>query len=186
VVDRENGGNDTSEELLRRFNLIDVESRDVIDFFFLGWSRPQSDAPRVAFNLAEFQSCKESLRRAGVRDFGGYADLFLFDAWLQNERVWLDFPNAIHVDLAEEVSSKRMVNIGGFLEALLQSAEDIRKDAALRASAVIRISDRLGLATAKRSALRFVLDKWGKIIGANSLAALATRRVGPAVDLAQL
>jgi hypothetical protein len=186
VLDRANGGDNIGEELIRRFNLIDVESRNVIDFYFLGWNSTPGGAQPLAFNLEAFQSCRDALRRAGVRGFGGYADLLLFDAWLRGQRVSLDFEQALHIDLAEAVSSKRIANIGGFLEGLIQATQEIRKDADLGASAVVRISDKLGLATARRSMLEFVLDKWGKIIGANALLPLATVRIGPQLDLARL
>ena len=185
VLDRENGGNETAEELIRRFNLIDAESRDLIDFFFMGWRRSDSAPSRVTFDLSAFQSCREALRKGGVGGFGGYADLFIFDAWLRDQRVLLDFEHALHIDLAESVSAKRIPSVGKFLEGLLQSIEEIRKEAAMDRSSVIRISDHLGLATAKHSILQVLLDKWGSIIGAGSLMDLATRRVGPTVDLAK-
>jgi hypothetical protein len=184
VLDRANGGDATADELVRRFKLIDAESRNIIDFFFLGWGPSPDTSPPLSFDLNAFQSCRKALKRAGVKGFGGYADLLLFDAWLRGQRVSLDFEHALQIDLAEAVSLKRMANIGGFLEGLLQATEEIRKDANL--GPVARISDKLGLAVAGRSILGFVLDKWGKIIGANSLLPLATRRVGPQVDLARI
>jgi hypothetical protein len=186
VLDRANGGNSIADELLRRFNLIDAESRDIIDFFFLGWSRSQSDPGLLVFDLQAFQACRTALLNSGVVAFGGYADLLLFDVWLKNDRVFLDFEHAMHIDLAECVSSRRVPNVGGLLEGLLHSAEEIRSDVRHDSSVVLRISDQLGLATAKSSVLHFVLEKWGKIVGANSLLPLATRRLGPCVDLAQV
>jgi hypothetical protein len=186
VLDRDNGGNDVGDELIRRFNLLDAESRDVIDFFFLGWARPQGDSAPLTFNLAAFQSSRDALHAAGIGDFGGYADLFLFDAWLRGDRIVLDFEKALHIDLAEAIAAKRFANIGGFLEGLVRAAHALRQDAVLPSGAVIRISDKLGLATAKQSVLDFFLDKWGKVIGATSLLPLATRRVGPSVDLADI
>jgi len=184
VLDRASGGNTIGDEVIRRFSLLDLESRNIIDFFFLGWGRSKSSS--LTFDLKAFQSCRDALHKAGVSGFGGYADLLLFDAWLRHERVSLDFENALHIDLAESVANKRIVSAGSFLEGLLQAAEEIRTDGSLNSRVVIRISDKLGLATAKRSILHFVLEKWGKIIGANSLVELATRRVGPVVDLAGL
>ena len=186
VLDTANGGDSTGEELIRRFNLMDLESRDVIDFFFLGWQLSPGGSQPLTFDLAAFLSCRDALKRAGVKGFGGYADLLLFDAWLRKGRVILDFEQALHIDLAEALTLKRMTNVGGFLEGLLEATEEIRKDADIGASATVRISDKLGLATAGRSMLGFVLDKWGKILGANSLLSLATRRVGPKVDLAKI
>jgi len=51
---------------------------------------------------------------------------------------------------------------------------------------VYHISDRLGLAIAKKSILRYFLEKWGGIIGAKTLEAVAVRKIGPRVDLSHL
>ena len=101
-------------DLIRRFAFLDVESRRVVDFFLLGWSgRDQTPV----FNLNDFQACRTTLRSVGVREFGGYADLILFDAWLRGEKVELDFTRAIHIDLAEAIAKQRILNIGGFLQS---------------------------------------------------------------------
>jgi len=186
LLDQANGGNAVGEEIVRRFNLIDVESRNVIDFYFMGWSRGKSEPFALEFDLSAFQACRQALSKVGVESFGGYADLLLFDAWLRSGRVSLDFSHALHIDLADALASKKINSAGGFLEGLLQAAEGIRDDASSDSSAVIRISDKLGLAVAKRSILDFVLDKWGKIIGGSSLVPLAVRRAGSVVDLAKL
>jgi hypothetical protein len=186
LLDESNGGNAVGDEIVRRFNLIDAESRKVIDFYFMGWSRSKSDPAALAFDLNAFQACRQALSKAGVKGFGGYADLLLFDAWMRSGRVSLDFEHALHIDLAEAIASKKILSAGGFLEGLLQAAEDVRNDADAQSSAVIRISDKLGLAFAKRSILDFVLDKWARIIGGSSLIPLATRRAGPVVDLAKI
>jgi hypothetical protein len=186
VLDRDNGGDGTSDELVRRFNFIDVESRDVIDYFFLGWRHSEVTPTQLVFDLSAFQSCREALQKVGIGGFGGYADLLLFDAWLRRGRAVLDFEHALHVDIAEAVAAKRIINVGKFLEDLTLAASRVRDEASLDTSVVYRMSDQLGLATARQSVLDFVLDKWGKIIGAASLLPLATRRIGPAVDLAQV
>ena len=41
----------------------------------------------------------------------------------------------------------------------------------------------LGLAVAKSSILDFVLEKWGKIIGAKKLKQLAIQNLGPSIAL---
>jgi hypothetical protein len=186
VLDHENGGDQTGAELIRRFNFIDVESRNVIDFFFLGWKRSKSTPTQLTFDLTAFQCCREAFQKVGVTAFGGYADLLLFDAILSNGRAVLDFEHALHVDLAEAVASKRITKVGKFVEELTLAASKVRGETCSDIGLVYRISDQLGLAVAKKSALDFVLNKWGKIIGGGSLLPLATRRVGPKVDLAKV
>jgi hypothetical protein len=44
------------------------------------------------------------------------------------------------------------------------------------------ISDKLGLAIAKRSILDFVFETWGKLIGAKKLEAVAIRNIGKSAD----
>jgi len=52
--------------------------------------------------------------------------------------------------------------------------------------AVWNISDKLGLATAKQSIIDFILKRWGEVIGAKKLKAIATRNIGPDVNLYDL
>jgi hypothetical protein len=37
VLDHKNGGDSTSEELIRRFRMLDLISENIIDFYYLGW-----------------------------------------------------------------------------------------------------------------------------------------------------
>jgi hypothetical protein len=85
VLDQAHGGDATAEEIQRRFRFLDVESRDVIDFHLLGW-QSQADGT-LAFDLASFQSCRDDLLRAGVRKFGGYADILIFDVCYRDGRI---------------------------------------------------------------------------------------------------
>jgi len=114
LLDQANGGNAVGEEIVRRFNLIDVESRNVIDFYFMGWSRGKSEPFALEFDLSAFQACRQALSKVGVESFGGYADLLLFDAWLRSGRVSLDFSHALHIDLADALASKKSTAQGAF------------------------------------------------------------------------
>jgi hypothetical protein len=187
VLDEANGGNSTAEELIRRFGFLDLESRQVIDFYFLGW-RVQEDRS-LAFDLGAFQACRDALRTAGVREFGGYADLILVDAWLRANTVSLDFEQAIRIDLFEAATERRIANVGGFLQSLIQATEQVRVHASRGGGGdglVERISDRLGVAIGKASLVDYILETWGRVIGGRKLMAVATRRVGPVVDLKTL
>jgi hypothetical protein len=184
VLDEANGGDDTASEIIRRFNFLDVESRNVIDFYFLGWRKRREPPPPLEFDLGAFAAHRDALKAAGVRMFGGHADLVLVDARYAGGRVDLDFTNALHIDLAAAVTAERVTSAGGFLQGLIDAAEQIRTGPPLQGGITYQISDRLGLAVAKQSLLDYVLETWGKIIGAQRLSMLAVRKIGPAVDLA--
>ena len=85
VIDEENGGNAIAREVVNRFNLLDRESKDAIDFFFLGWGKDPTG--KLRFNLNAFMQCRDSLQKIGVKKFGGIADLFVLDAWYRGARV---------------------------------------------------------------------------------------------------
>lgn len=183
VVDEKNGGDQTAQEIVKRFGLLDVESRNVIDFFFLGWNKQPDGA--LAFSLEAFSECREALRNAGVTGFGGNADLYVLDAWYRQDKVDLDFTRAIHLDMAEAAAKGTIERVGSFLQGLMAAAEGVRS-AGTAPGVVFQISDRLGLASAKQSLLDYLLGKWGELIGAKKLAQIAIRPVGRVVDLSRL
>ncbi len=180
LIDRENGGDATADELAKRFNLLDSESRDIIDFHFAGWKRAGKS---IEFSLDAFSQFREALRDAGVQSFGGNADLILVDAAWNGGDVALAFDEAIHVDLAEAVRRQRFPNLGAFLQTMIDTASGVRADAKSTGSPVDAISDRLSVTLGGRSVLAYFLEKWGAIIGASALASLAVKRVGRRVSL---
>jgi hypothetical protein len=188
LVDEANGGDATAQELAARFNLLDAESRNVIDFYFLGWHK----CPRekgICFSLEAFSEFRAALREAGVGRFGGNADLVLVDAALAPGGVSLDFSSAIRVDLSAGAAREDFPTLGGFLQGIVAAADELRAGAASAAGAespVFTISDKLGLAMAKESLLDAFLDKLGAIIGAKKLAAVAVRDLGPKLSLDEL
>jgi len=188
VIDKDNGGDDTADEVLRRFFLVDAESCDVIDFYFAGWQLADTDSlkKRLVFDVDAFASVREALRNAGMGRFGGYADLVLLDAHYADGRVQLDFTRAIHVDLSEALKTKKIASVASFLEALIDAAHRLRDSAAAdpELGETWWISDHLALAIAKKSIWQYILDKWGQVIGANKIDAVCVRRVGRSVDLA--
>jgi hypothetical protein len=184
VVDKANGGDGIAQEVVQRFRLLDAESRDIIDFHFLGWTMSPDRSPR--FSLDAFNGCRDALRAKGVNGFGGNADLYVLDAWLRGGVVAeLDFSDAIHVDLSTAATRKVFPTLGGFLQSLIEAAEAVRATAP-RDGVSFRISDRLQLASAKQSLLDFFLDTWAKAIGGAKVRDLVTRGVGPKLDLASL
>ncbi len=189
VVDKANGGDATAEELVARFNLLDFESRKVIDFYFLGWqpASPEGRYKGIRFDLEEFASCRSTLAKVGLRKFGGNADLILVDALYDGQRAHLNFSSAIHMDLSRAVAERDIPSLGGFLQSLIDTAASVAESRAAGSDGhVFSISDKLGLAVARASILEFILKKLGEVIGAKKLASLAVRDIGPKVDLASL
>jgi hypothetical protein len=183
VVDKENGGDATAEELVSRFELLNFESRNVIDFYFLGWS--QDFSGKLNFRLADFERFRSFLLEKGIKQFGGNADLILVDAHYKDSNVNLNFQQAIRIDLSTSSEEGHFSTLGSFLQSIIDAAEQVEADrqGALARGLVFSISDRLGLAVAKSSILDFVLEKWGKIIGARKLKQLAVQNLGPCIPL---
>ena len=186
VIDQMNGGDITAQELVRRFNLLDIESKNIIDFYFLGWELVNNDRLEgIKFNFDAYKACRESLKSLGIKSFGGNADLILLDAEWSKKGIILHFDEAIHIDLSRGVSEKDFPTLGQFLQSLVDAAEKTRTD--LKASTtrgyVYHISDDLGIAIAKKSLLNFILEKWGNFIGAKKLSSVAIRNLAPSVNL---
>jgi hypothetical protein len=203
VVDEANGGNATAKELVKRFNLLHEESRTAIDFYFLGWewSDATDHSKGIKFNLKSFERCRKILKDAGIHKFGGNADLILVDVRCKFKVIKRDLKNgmhtvgpiqeqfnfheAIYVNLATSLSNKHIPSLGDFLQSIIDAAESLQSGAP-RSRAVYSISDKLGIATAKRSLLGFFLKTWGAIIGADKLETLAVRDLGPDLDISEL
>jgi hypothetical protein len=185
VIDERNGADDTAKELVRRFALLDSESGNVLDFYFLGWRQSADPSKGLEFDLAAFEGFRDAFRRNGIKEFGGNADLILCDAWYRKPRVFLDFTCSLHINLSDAVKKGKIDKLGSFLETLIDATNDLRSVKS-GDSITFRISDKLGLAVARQSILEFLLEKWGKLIGAKKLEILATRNIGPRVDLAAL
>jgi hypothetical protein len=200
VIDQENGGGVTGDELVRRFHLLHHESKHAIDFYFLGWHwRDVNDPSKgIVFNLKSFANCREAFKQLGIKTFGGSADLILVDARYHSrvgpkdglgrdrprgyQDIDLNFPEAVQINLATGREKNEIPPLGEFLQSIVAVAESLheRGDSS---HPVYSISDSLGLATAKRSFLDFILKKWGAVIGADKLASLAVRNLGPVVTL---
>lgn len=184
IVDKANGGDGIAQEVALRFGLLDSESRNVIDFHFVGWTMGEDGVPK--FDLKAFGKCRDALRNKGVRGFGGNADLYIVDAWLRNGTLAeLDFEDAIYVDLSTANARKVFPTVGGFLQALIEAAEAVRA-AAPQGGITFRISDKLLLAAGTQSLIDFVLDTWAKAVGGSRIKDLVTRGVGPRLDLKSL
>ena len=90
LVDKANGGDATAEELARRFRLLGLESRNVVDFYFLGWDGGDEEGTALVFDLNGFTESRNAFRDAGVRSFGSDADLILCDAHFDQGMVTID------------------------------------------------------------------------------------------------
>ncbi len=186
AIDKEHGGDATAEELVNRFGLLDFESRNVIDFYFLGWHRSEEGDPhKIAFDLAAFEGCRQAFRQMGVEQFGGNSDLLLVDAHYEDGEASLRFAEAIRIDLSVSSEDKIFPTLGSFLQSIIQTAAEIKKNPGPKGP-VFTLSDKLGLVMARKSLLDTFLEKFGALIGAKKLAAVAVRNLGPAIQLRDL
>src|ERR1044071_8772925 len=108
VIDAENGGDVTAQELVKRFNLLHCSSQNIIDFYFLGWewNDTAERSKGIRFNPTSFLSCRDALSTVGVSNFGGNADLILVDAHCDPfvpNGITLNFREAIHVNLSSSI-----------------------------------------------------------------------------------
>jgi hypothetical protein len=186
VLDTKNGGDPTAQELIRRFQLLDKESSNAIDFYFLGWSSA-GEPENLTFDLTAFEEFRDSLKKNGIHNFGGNADLIILDALLKNGRLLLDFSNVLHIDLSEAIKSGTVDTLGRFLQGIVdlgnRFVDEMSDDGK---SPTVWISDQLGLAIAKRSMLTFILERFGKVVGGAMLLQSVTRRAGPPIDIANM
>jgi hypothetical protein len=204
VVDEENGGDTTAQELVKRFNLLHVESQNAIDFYFLGWEwKLYGDRSKgIRFNPESLHSCRKALKSVGIRTSGSNAELILVDAVFEEtlgsydedgtrsirypSSIELNFKEAMYVNLSKSKDDKNIPSVGDFLQSIITAAEDVREASENSKGCVFSISDKLGLATAQESFLDYIFDKWGKIIGAKKLSAVTVRDIGPVVELNSL
>jgi hypothetical protein len=193
LLDKENGGDATAEEIQRRFKILNFESGNVIDFYFLGWHPTEShlleESGNIQFSLRAFKEFRTLLRNLGIKKFGGNADLILVDAHIgKNSEPKLNFSKAIYIDLARQMAENNFPTLGGLLQSIIDAADDVRKSqkSAEKRGVVYSISDKLGIAFAKQSILQFFLNKYGKIIGAKRLAAVSIQNLAPDVTWSTL
>ena len=185
VVDKPNGGDATAEELSTRFRYLDLESQYILDFYFFGWHADATAKGGISFDLENFIHSRNAFRDVGVKKFGGYADLILCNASYDQGKVHLEFSEAIYIDLALALKKGTITTLGGFLQAIIETSRELRMGAS-DLPTVAGISDRLGLAIARKSILDYILDTWAKAIGGSRLREIATRRIGSNVDLKRL
>lgn len=143
VVDEENGGDATAQELVKRFNLLHVESQNAIDFYFLGWEwRWEGNRSKgIQFNPEYLRLCRDALRTAGVKTSGGNAELILVDAVFEGtlgpygedrsqgifypSGIALNFKEAIYVNMSKSRDEKEIPSVGDFLQSIIQAAKDV-------------------------------------------------------------
>lgn len=195
VIDKENGGNEVSDELLRRFHLIGKSSSSFIDFYYLGWIDydllnqvgDDSEINSPEFCLPDFNAIKETFRKEyRINCFNGYADLLLVDVELDDSgeynKIYFNFQDAIHVDLSKAIKSNDIQSLGEFMERLIDAAKNYREES-VNSNSVAHISNKLGILYSKENIVRYIFDKWGKLVGMNNLWHFATSRVGERMEI---
>jgi hypothetical protein len=188
LADQAHGGELTAQELAKHFKLSDFESRNLVDFYFLGWSvaGAKDGAREPQFDDRSYQGFRQALRAAGVRDSGGNADLILVDACYLAGTVRLNFSAAIRLDLAAARRQKQFASVAGVLQSMLDAIAGLRSRGRADFGADFRLSDALGLAVAKQSLVDWLFAGWGAFLGARNVADLTVRDLGPDLRLMDL
>jgi hypothetical protein len=193
VIDKENGGNDVCDEIVRRFRLLGAASKSYMDFYYLGWvdydyiNQVDKDDGSLYFCMSDFDAIKEAFRKEyRIRCFNGYADLLLVDVELDDtgthNKVYFNFQDAVSIDMSKAIKSGDIPSLGEFMERLIEAAASFRSEND-QGSSVAFISDTLGIMYAKENVIRYVFKKWGEIVGANSLKHLATSGLGSRMEI---
>jgi hypothetical protein len=204
LADQAHGGVVTARELAQRFHLADFESRNLIDFYFPGWSAAGGRAatalpgavpapPRddLRFDPRSGEGFRQALRAAGVKPLGGSAELILVDAGYVQGSVRLNFAAAIGLDLAAAAAAcaaerPQLASAGALLQALIDTVERLKGRAPGDSRLAFTWSERLGLAVSKKSLVEGLFDEWGATLGSRRLAELAVRDLGPDLPLIDL
>lgn len=188
LADRAHGGELTAQELAKHFKLADFEARNLVDFFFLGWSvaGAKDGARELQFDDRSFQGFRQALRAAGVKDSGGKTDLILVDASYVAGTVRMNFSTAIRLDLAAAKRQKQFASAGGVLQSMLDALAGLRSQGRADFGGDFRLSEELGLAVAKKSLLDWLFAGWGAFLGSRNVADLAVRDLGPDLRLMDL
>ena len=122
-------------------------------FYFLGWEWNQESNRKkgIKFNLESFNDCRETLKKFGIKQFGGNADLILIDAhYFSENKVTLDFKKAIHINLSSNIKSQGIPPLGEFLHSIIHVAEELNQTNNTGEGIVWSISNKLGVATSKK------------------------------------
>jgi hypothetical protein len=185
VLDEANGGDSAAWEIVRRKFFLRSESKDFIDFYYFGWKETLRDG--WFFSLSAFQDCRAALTKAGIKKFGGNADLILLDVEKRGDDFLLRFDQALSLDLSKMLQEGHIVTVGNFLQALVETTREVlERDPTGCRGLVAPVSDSMGIAVAKESLLDFVLKKWGEAIGGAKLLKFCTRSLGPQMTLDEL
>ena len=186
VLDEHNGGDATARELVKRCWLLDGESGDAIDFYYLGWAgQPGPNKSAIRFDIGEFHACRRVLTTVGMAQFGGNADLIVLDVEATPDECVLRFDAAMRMDLSVAIKKKQIDTLGSVLQALISAAKAVESSPGI-ASPTRAISDRLGVSSGWTAMLDKALSTFGSWIGADRLQAFATGSIGPRVAGASL
>src|SRR5712692_1246309 len=148
VIDKDNGGDTAAEELVRRFKLLDFESKNIVDFYFLGWR--ESFSGDIRFDVDTFEGYRMAFKVAGIQKFGGNADLILVDARNSAGEVTLNFKEAVRVDLSARSAEKDFPTLGA-LKYLRRGVAKVGGNLGQFRAVLARIADRWGRSGSKSS-----------------------------------
>ncbi len=186
--DQANGGAVTGLELERWFGLQDFELPNLMDLYFLGWSRgsgkpAEAGGAGMQFDLASCEGFRSALRGAAIRDLAGHASLILVDCQSLRGTVRLNFTRAACVDLTAVGTRRHLATVGGWLQSLAELIAALQAGGQPDADRPFRVGDPLPLASGSGPLAGWLLERWARHAGAPALTANALRDLGPDLPL---
>jgi hypothetical protein len=187
VIAEHHGGDASAVDAVQRLHQLRSESISAIDFHCPGWISDHGDQGALKFDLEEFTRWRQLFMEFGLKEFGGVADLILVDAEHADNRFWLNFDQAVRINLTRATGSDGFPTLEAFYKHLMHLAQRLA-EVVNRAdkTASICFSSQLALAYAGKSFVGFILKQLAGQIGADALAKMSAMGIGRRADLLEL
>ncbi|OXB04998.1 hypothetical protein [Flavobacterium pectinovorum] len=130
----------TQDEILKKVDYYNNRSKETIDFFCVG-HQPQMFEPNLpvvtivdgenwTFNSKTFNQLRIQTEEVTNWEYSGSVELVLFNAYLEdsNDKVKLDFSDAISIDLVQAKNEELINSVSEIFERIFKIAETITTD----------------------------------------------------------
>ena len=130
----------TQDEILKKVDYYNNRSKETIDFFCVGY-QPQMFEPNLpvvtivdgenwTFNSKTFNQLRIQTEEVTNWEYSGSVELVLFNAYLEdsNDKVKLDFSDAISIDLVQAKNEELINSVSEIFERIFKIAETITTD----------------------------------------------------------
>jgi len=191
TLDSEHGGDNIAKELIKRIVVNHLQSGSMFDFYYFGWGLNSDNVKflhpsDVSFDIEAFCACKHAVEKAAPNwRPNGNADIIIVDVYAGTNNITIDFKNSISIDISSAIKLDKFTSLGSFLQKFIDSTKTA-VESSFYTSPSVEISDRLGFAYAKESFIEKMMNKFGNLIGANTLMELTTKNLGVPITTEEL